>query len=124
MKTKITTANRIKRIAMFALPVFALSSLGVAEERETEDESFPEDALIIDVRTPEEFQSGHFPGAKNIPLSTIPGRISEFGLKDQVIVVYCRSGRRSGIAERFLKQAGYLKTVNGGGLDEMLRRLK
>lgn len=78
-------------------------------------------ALVVDVRTPGEFQSGHYPGAINIPVDEMNGRIAEFGDKGASIVVYCRSGARSGHAAQVLKGNGYEKVVNGGGLTDMAR---
>ena len=119
---KMKTANILRKIAIYALPLFVLSSLALAGETTSDRKPVPQDALIVDVRTEAEYQSGHYPGAKNIPLSRITDRILEFGPTDKTVVVYCRSGRRSGIAEKILKDAGYLNTINGGGLHEMLRQ--
>ncbi|MCB1148185.1 MAG: rhodanese-like domain-containing protein [Leptospiraceae bacterium] len=78
-------------------------------------------ALVVDVRTPMEFQMGHFPGAVNIPVDAVMARIQEFGKdKAKPIVVYCASGARSGGAQRMLSQAGYTNVVNGGGLRQMM----
>ena len=114
------TIDIVKKLAIYGLPLFVLSSLALAGETTSEKKPVPEDALIVDVRTEAEYQSGHFPGAKNIPLSKIADRILEFGPIDQTVVVYCRSGRRSGIAKKILTNAGYLNAINGGGLHEML----
>ena len=81
----------------------------------------PAGALVVDVRTPEEFAARHFPGAVNIPFDQIGGRTGELGALDRPIVVYCRSGRRSGIAKRTLEKAGFTNVTNGGGLEQMLR---
>ena len=78
--------------------------------------------LVVDVRTPGEFRSGQVKGAINIPLSEVKGRASEFGAKDVAITVYCRSGRRSGIAKRILEDLGYSRVTNGGGLANMRTR--
>lgn len=71
-----------------------------------------ENAYIVDVRTPQEFGSGHYEGAINIPLSTLEGHLDEFEGKEQ-IVVYCRSGARSGNAKKILENAGYTNVING-----------
>lgn len=76
-------------------------------------------AMIVDVRTPEEFRSGAYPGAKNIPVQELSGRLSEIP-KDKSVVVYCRSGSRSAKATQILKQAGY-DVANGGGIRDMPR---
>ncbi len=69
-------------------------------------------AKVVDVRTPEEFASGHVPGAVNVPYDEIAGRLSDVGPKDAPVIVYCRSGRRSGIAAEVLKKAGYTKVFD------------
>ena len=66
--------------------------------------------VLLDVRTPEEFAAGHLPGAKNIPYDQIPSRIRELkSSQDSEIVVYCRTGRRAGIAIDILSGAGFRK---------------
>jgi phage shock protein E len=64
-------------------------------------------AKVVDVRTPEEFASGHAPGAVNIPYDQLPKRAAEIGPPSTRVVLYCRSGRRSGIAFEALQKAGY-----------------
>ncbi len=77
--------------------------------------------LIVDVRTTEEFRSGAFPGAINIPLDEIKERLEEFGDNaDREIVVYCASGGRSAYAQRMLMQVGYSNVKNGGGIMQMM----
>lgn len=71
--------------------------------------------LLIDVRTPEEFASGHIEGAVNIPVDDLAGRLSEVP-QGQPIVVYCRSGNRSATASRILADAGYTGIYDLGGL--------
>lgn len=75
-------------------------------------------ALLIDVRTPSEFNQGHLDGAANFPLDTINTAFSDID-KQTPIVVYCRSGNRSGQAMSYLKKAGFTQVYNGGSLDEM-----
>jgi NADPH-dependent 2,4-dienoyl-CoA reductase/sulfur reductase-like enzyme/rhodanese-related sulfurtransferase len=77
--------------------------------------------IIIDVRTPQEFRTGAFPGAVNIPLDTLPHRLSEVGDLTREIVVYCASGARSSYAMQFLNQNGYTRVRNGGGIMQMMR---
>lgn len=78
-----------------------------------------EGATVIDVRSSWEFADGHVDGALNIPLEEIPGRLSEIQSLKQPLVVYCRSGNRSGMAQGFLSQAGISEVYNGGGLGDM-----
>lgn len=66
-------------------------------------------AKVVDVRTAEEFASGHVPGAINIPYDEIGKRASEIGPPSTQVVLYCRTGRRSGIAVEALQKAGYEK---------------
>jgi phage shock protein E len=84
---------------------------------------YASDPLWIDVRTPEEYSSGHVEGAVNIPYTEISARIGEVTEdKDATIYVYCRSGRRSGIAQSELQQSGFSNVVNVGGLDDALAK--
>jgi phage shock protein E len=75
---------------------------------------------VVDVRETGEFASGHYDGAINIPLGIVPLRIDVFKAMNGPIVVYCRSGNRSGMAMNLLKQAGLTEVFNGGGLHDML----
>lgn len=73
-----------------------------------------EGATLIDVRTAKEFAGGSVDGAINIPLSEVESKLSEFrGKKD--IVVFCRSGNRSGQAMQILQNNGFTNVTNGGG---------
>lgn len=64
--------------------------------------------LVLDVRTPEEYASGHIPGAVNIPFDQLAGRMDELKAgKSDEIVVHCQSGRRAAMAEKTLAAAGY-----------------
>jgi len=72
-----------------------------------------EGALLVDVRTPSEYASGHIKGSVNIPVDTIPQKLTAF--KNQKhIIVYCRSGNRSAMAKNILQQNGFNNVVNGG----------
>jgi len=70
---------------------------------------------LIDVRTPEEFASGHINGAVNIPVQELAQRMGEIQ-KDQPVVLYCRSGNRSAQAATILDQAGYTGVYDLGGV--------
>ena len=72
---------------------------------------------ILDVRRPDEFAEGHIPGAINIPNETIgDGEIPELPNKNELIFVYCRSGRRSKEAAEKLVALGYTDLVEFGGI--------
>ncbi|MFQ3621106.1 MAG: rhodanese-like domain-containing protein [Spirochaetales bacterium] len=72
--------------------------------------------ILVDVRTAEEYSSGHIPGALNIPVDSI-GRNYPTQDKDALIILYCRSGNRSGAAKQILEQAGFKRLVNFGGVN-------
>lgn len=80
-------------------------------------EQFAENAehVLIDVRTPEEFNSGHIAGAINIPVQELPQRLAEVPT-GQPVVVYCRSGSRSATAAQILDEAGYEAVYDLGGV--------
>lgn len=78
-------------------------------------------ALMVDVRTPAEFSAGHLDGAINISHDQTLERLAEYGTdKSRSIVVYCRSGRRSGVAHSILVEQGFTNVHNGGGYEPML----
>ena len=78
--------------------------------------------IILDVRTPEEFADKHIPGAINIPNETISTEeIPELPDKDQLILVYCRSGNRSKQASEKLAALGYTNIVEFGGINDWPR---
>lgn len=62
---------------------------------------------VVDVRTPMEFQAGHVPGAINIPFDQVAARTAELGARDKPLLLYCRTGRRSGIAAAELVKQGF-----------------
>ena len=73
--------------------------------------------IILDVRRPDEFAAGHIPGAINVPNETIgTAEIPELPDKNQLIMVYCRSGRRSKEASEKLVKLGYTNIVEFGGI--------
>jgi phage shock protein E len=80
--------------------------------------------LLVDVRTPAEFQRGHIDGAVPLPLdrleSEAPRTLPD---RDAPIVVYCQSGMRSAQARRVLLGLGYRNVENGGGMRRLARRL-
>jgi phage shock protein E len=76
-------------------------------------------AAVIDVRSPDEFTDGAYPGARNIPVNALPHRWAEVGPKDKPVVVYCASGGRSAVAQQMLKAQGFTDVTNAGGLEDM-----
>jgi rhodanese-related sulfurtransferase len=71
-------------------------------------------ALLVDVRQPEEWQQGHAPKAKLIPLGSLGDRLTELPREREVLLI-CRSGNRSGTAQRQLLRLGYEHVVNVKG---------
>lgn len=82
-----------------------------------------EKSFLVDVRTPQEFAEGSAPGAINIPLNEVKSRLGEFKGKEQV-VVFCRSGSRSGQAKSILQENGITNVVNGGTWQDVSAVLK
>ena len=73
--------------------------------------------IILDVRCPDEFAAGHIPNAINVPNESIgTAEIPELSDKNQLILVYCRSGRRSKEASEKLVKLGYTNIVEFGGI--------
>lgn len=95
---------------------------GAGEDTENEATA---DVVVIDVRTQEEFDSGHVEGALHIPHTEIGDKIAaHVSDKDQKIAVYCKSGGRSGMAMETLKGLGYTQVENLGGLEDARAALK
>lgn len=82
--------------------------------------------FIIDVRTPAEFASGHIEGAINIPVERIAEdlRTMKQIRPGSTLLLYCRSGRRSAIAAELIRQQGYSRVLDGGGIERLAGELK
>ncbi len=100
---------------VFALKLRASGTLSA----ETAREQLKKGALLVDVRTVAEYNAGHLTNAINIPLDQVekelPRRVTD---KSKVVLVHCRSGRRSGIAEKELRALGYTNVFNLGSYDQ------
>ena len=83
---------------------------GVADFHNTEG------AILVDVRTPQEYRDGHIPGSTNIPLQTIDKISSVVDNKNIPLFVYCYSGGRSRQAASMLQHMGYSNVHNIGGI--------
>jgi len=75
-----------------------------------------EGATLLDVRSPQEFASGHIQGAVNIPVQELGRRVDELGDQSGEIVVYCQSGGRSAAAKRLLESRGFANVHDLGGM--------
>ena len=108
-------------LIILALGVYTFLKRGDTADKETVKEWINNGALIVDVRTPQEFAAGNYPGSINIPLAEIEQKLSLLGEKERKIIVYCRTGNRSGQAKKILQSKGYINVINGGGLTDMPR---
>lgn len=79
-------------------------------------------AMIVDVRTPAEYQGGHIKGSVNIPLQVLDKNIAKLK-KDQPVITCCASGMRSGSAKSMLKAKGF-DVHNGGGWNSLQSKLR
>ncbi|MBL8915922.1 MAG: rhodanese-like domain-containing protein [Archangium sp.] len=74
-------------------------------------------ALLLDVRTPQEFAEGHVDGAVNVPVQELEAKLASLpAKKDQDVVIYCRSGVRSARASGILKTAGFTRVHDLGAM--------
>ena len=119
----------MKKIVMVVLSIMLLSGCGTAAsevsyKQISTDEAVTmmqeeSDYIILDVRTEEEYEEKHILGAICIPNETIGSdEISELADKDQLIMVYCRSGNRSKQAAEKLVKLGYTNIVEFGGIND------
>ena len=122
--------RKIKRLLPFVLSLMLLSSCGThggstnSYRQISMDEAVKmmkdeKNYIILDVRRPDEYAEGHIPGAINGPNEEIGTvEIAELPNKSQLILVYCRSGRRSKEASEKLVMLGYTNIVEFGGIQD------
>lgn len=103
----------------------ALFAAGCSVEKEQNSKSAGQAGyILIDVRSVEEFSSGHLQGAVNMPHTAIAGEIGRVAPdKSALLKLYCRSGRRVGVAMESLKKLGYKNMENLGGLSDAQKAL-
>jgi phage shock protein E len=99
-----------------------LDFLGLGSKSESIKDFMEKGAVIIDVRTQEEFTGGHIKGSKNIPLDTIASKIQDIKKLNKPVIACCRSGMRSAQAASILKQNG-IEVINGGGWESLQNKL-
>jgi phage shock protein E len=113
MKWTLILAGVLVLVVFFKLKAAPELSAEAAREK------LRQGARLIDVRTPAEFASNRVSGAVNIPLAVVtnelPRQISD---KGAVLLLHCRSGRRSGIAEKELRALGYTNVYNIGSFEQ------
>ena len=127
MKHQRNNIIRVAAAAVAALMAALLAACGASSKPSyrqiTADEAAQmmqeeTDCVLLDVRTQEEYASGHIPGAICIPNETIGSEeIPELPDKDQLILVYCRSGNRSKQASQKLAEQDYTNVVEFGGIN-------
>ena len=119
----------MKKIIPFLMALLLLAGCGAQSEESTYRQVNAEEAdslmeeesgyIILDVRTAQEYSEKHIPGAINIPNETIGTEdIPELPDKEQLILVYCRSGNRSKQASEKLVKLGYTNIVEFGGIND------
>jgi rhodanese-related sulfurtransferase len=79
-------------------------------------------AIIIDVRSPQEFDRGHIKGSKNIPVNIIQREVNSLKKLNKPVITVCQSGARSGMAKSVLKSAG-IEVYNGGSWNGLRAKL-
>lgn len=82
-----------------------------------------EGTVLLDVRTPSEYETGHLTGSINIPVQELRQSIGKLPDKNASIVAYCRSGARSGMAVSMLQQEGYTNAINGGAYEDLKKAM-
>ena len=103
--TTIATAGEPVASAPASAPAAAPMSPEALLEHQSRH---PDHLFVLDVRTPQEYAEGHVPGAVNVPYDQLASRLAEVP-KDKDVVLYCKSGRRAGIAADVLAANGYMR---------------
>ncbi len=81
-------------------------------------------AIILDVRSRSEFESGHIKGSINISVDTLGYNLSKLKDKNKTIITCCASGMRSASAKSILKTNGYINVHNGGGWSSLQQKIR
>lgn len=117
--------RNLTEIMMVALVVVAALFAGcLGLKGRGEIVKLPDNAVLLDVRQPGEFNAGHIAGAVLVPHDTIKDKIaSVVPNKETPVYVYCRSGRRSAMAVRSMRSLGYTNLIDLGGMAEARDRL-
>jgi rhodanese-related sulfurtransferase len=94
--------------------LFGRSAIGVIDPRETKRRQDVGNAVVVDVREPDEWRTGHIPDARHVPLGQLEAHVAELLAEPEIIFV-CRSGNRSAAATRALVKAGHPNALNMTG---------
>lgn len=97
--------------------------MGSSTSNEELTKLIQEGAMLVDVRSPGEFSTGSAKGAVNIPLDNVGNSLNKFKNKSH-IVVFCRSGNRSGQAKSILERNGFTNVTNGGTWNQVAALVK
>lgn len=107
------------------LMLFGIVACGESQTTSSDVDYINEDAVLIDVRTPGEFEQGSVAGAINIPVDNIPSKSDALPKeKSAPIIVFCLSGGRSSHAKVLLEEQGYTNVTNGGTYKQVQAKLK
>lgn len=100
-----------------SIMVYLFTMLELFKKKEEIDykELVKQGAIIVDVRSKEEFESGHISGAINMPLETLSSDSEKIEDKNSCVITCCMSGGRSSVAKNILHSIGYTNVYNGGG---------
>ena len=110
--------NRLHKLLLMWLCLLAAMFVGACSQGESDAPGMlPQELMarmtaappvVLDVRTPQEYEAGHVPGAINVPHKALPDRLAEvLSFRDREVVVYCEGGKRSAMAGAVLREAGF-----------------
>ena len=120
MNTGLSPLSRIVSVTVLLILTLSIFSACASEETTAEAWSRIEaGAVLIDVRSAEEYAGGHLEGSINIPHTELDAIAEAIGDLEKSTVVYCRSGRRSGFVQTNLQQRGFTDVYNGLGYEEL-----
>lgn len=106
-------------IALIGLVIYGYSKMIFSGKSAGKLKEILPSAMVIDVRTADEYKSGHFSGAANIPVDRISKSAKRLGDKDSPKIIYCASGARAKQAARVMKSMGFSSVYVGGTLGQM-----
>lgn len=115
--------NDVLLILNFKQPNMGLLNFLFGSKRKKIQELLSQGAIILDVRSKGEYQSGSIPGSKNIPLQTIAGQIKTIQKWDKPVITCCASGMRSSSAAAILKSNG-IQAINGGAWSSLTQYIR
>jgi phage shock protein E len=112
----------LRRISVLLISlILVLLATGCSDNREQAWQMINDGALLVDVRTQKEHNTGYLPGSKLIPIAEVDARIAEFGEdKSRPVVLYCASGGRAGKVKATLEARGFTNVLNAGGYNAMI----